>query len=52
LNVKGRAEAIEFYKRLARRGTRAGPNNTLMHAEIKIGTSVIMISDTVKVAGR
>jgi uncharacterized glyoxalase superfamily protein PhnB len=44
------SEAIEFYKKAFGAEERArmpGPNNTLMHAEIKIGTSVIMISDAV-----
>ena len=49
LRVKGAAEAIEFYKRAfgaEERGPRApGPNNSIMHAEIKIGNSVLMISD-------
>jgi PhnB protein len=47
--VQGAAEAIEFYERAfgaEERGPRApGPNNTIMHAEIKIGNSVLMISD-------
>jgi uncharacterized glyoxalase superfamily protein PhnB len=50
LCVKGAIEAIEFYKKAFGAEERArmpGPNNTLMHAEIKIGTSVIMISDAV-----
>jgi uncharacterized glyoxalase superfamily protein PhnB len=50
LSVKGAVEAIEFYKKAFGAEERArmpGPNNTLMHAEIKIGTSVIMISDAV-----
>jgi PhnB protein len=48
LNVKGAADAIEFYKKAFGAEERArmpGPNNTLMHAEIKIGNSVIMLSD-------
>jgi PhnB protein len=50
LNVKGAAEAIEFYKRAfgaEERGRMPGPNNSVMHAEIKIGDSVIMISDAI-----
>lgn len=51
LNVKGAAEAIEFYKRAfgaeeLRR--QAGPNNSLMHAEIKIGNSIVMLSDAMQ----
>jgi len=49
LNLKGAAEAIEFYKKAfgaEQRGPIApGPNNTVMHAEIKIGNSLIMIAD-------
>ena len=48
LNVKGASDAIEFYKKAFGAEERArmpGPNNTLMHAEIKIGNSVVMISD-------
>jgi PhnB protein len=49
LNVKGAAEAIEFYKKAfgaEEQGGRApGPNGTIMHAEIKIGNSFIMLSD-------
>jgi uncharacterized glyoxalase superfamily protein PhnB len=48
LNVKGAAEAIEFYKRAfgaEERSRMPGPNNMLMHAEIKIGNSLIMLAD-------
>lgn len=48
LNVKGAVEAIEFYKRAFGAEERArmmGPNNMVMHAEIRIGDSIIMISD-------
>ena len=48
LNVNGAAEAIEFYKKAFGAEERArmpGPNNTIMHGEIKIGTSIVMISD-------
>jgi uncharacterized glyoxalase superfamily protein PhnB len=51
LNVKGAAEAIEFYKKAFGAEERArmpGPNNTLMHAEIKIGTSIVMIADALR----
>jgi uncharacterized glyoxalase superfamily protein PhnB len=50
LNVKGAAEAIEFYKKAfgaEERGRMPGPNNTVMHAEIKIGDSILMISDAI-----
>jgi len=46
--VKGAAKAIDFYKN-ALGATELmrfpGPNNTVMHAEIKIGDSVIMLAD-------
>ena len=48
LSIKGAADAIEFYKKAfgaEERGRMPGPNNTIMHAEIKIGNSVIMIAD-------
>jgi len=48
LNVNGAAEAIEFYKKAFGAEERArmpGPNNKLMHAEIKIGNSIVMLSD-------
>jgi uncharacterized glyoxalase superfamily protein PhnB len=48
LSVKGAAEAIDFYKKAFGAEERArapGPNNTIMHAEIKIGNSVVMIAD-------
>lgn len=48
LIVKGAVRAIEFYKQ-AFGATEImrfpGPNNTIIHAEIKIGDSVIMLSD-------
>lgn len=48
LIVKGAARAIEFYKQ-AFGATEImrfpGPNNTIAHAEIKIGDSVIMLAD-------
>ena len=46
--VKGAAKAIDFYKNTlgATELMRfPGPNNTVMHAEIKIGDSVIMLAD-------
>jgi PhnB protein len=48
LNIKNAAEAIELYKKAfgAEEKSRAlGPNNMIMHAEIKIGNSFIMLSD-------
>ena len=51
LNVEGAAEAIEFYKKAFGAEERArapGPNNTIMHAEIKIGNSIVMISDAMR----
>jgi len=46
--VKGAAKAIDFYKN-AFGATELmrfpGPNNTVMHAEIKIGDSVVMLAD-------
>ena len=48
LIVKGAAKAIDFYKS-AFGATELmrfpGPNNTVMHAEIKIGDSPIMLAD-------
>ncbi len=48
LIVKGAAKAIDFYKN-AFGATELmrfpGPNNSVMHAEIKIGDSVIMLAD-------
>lgn len=48
LIVKGAAKAIDFYKNAfgAIEVMRfPGPNNTVMHAEIKIGDSVVMLAD-------
>ena len=48
LIVKGAEEAIEFYKRAFGaevRGIHHGPGNAVMHAEIKIGDSIIMLND-------
>jgi uncharacterized glyoxalase superfamily protein PhnB len=48
LNVKGAAQAIEFYKKAfgaEERGRMPGPNGTIMHAEIRIGNSLVMLSD-------
>jgi PhnB protein len=46
--VKGAADAIEFYKKAfgATEIMRmAGPNGAIMHAEIKIGDSIIMLGE-------
>ena len=48
LIVKGAADAIEFYKRVfgaAEIMRVPGPGGVLMHAEIKIGDSIIMLAD-------
>ena len=48
LIVRGAAEAIEFYKRAfgAQEVTRmAGPDGKIMHAEIRIGDSVVMLGE-------
>ena len=48
LVVKGAAEALEFYKKAfgATETLRMpGPGGRIMHAEIKIGDSVLMLSD-------
>ncbi len=48
LVVDGAAKAIEFYKRAfgaEELGRFPGPGGKLMHAEIKIGDSVVMLSD-------
>lgn len=48
LNVTGAAEAIEFYKQAfgaAERFRMPGPNNKILHAEIAIGGSIVMLSD-------
>jgi len=51
LNVKGAADAIEFYKKAfgaEERARMATPDGRIMHAEIKIGSSIVMISDAVQ----
>jgi uncharacterized glyoxalase superfamily protein PhnB len=51
--VKGAAEAIEFYKKAfgaEERMRMPGPDGSLMHAEIRIGDSVLMLTDAVKEA--
>jgi PhnB protein len=48
LSVDDAKKAIEFYKRAfgaTERGIMPGPNDTIAHAEVQIGDSVIMLSD-------
>jgi uncharacterized glyoxalase superfamily protein PhnB len=48
LIVRNAARAIEFYKQAfgaQERGVAKGPDGKVMHAEVKIGDSVIMLSD-------
>ena len=48
LNIKGAADAIDLYTKAfgaEERARMAGPNGVIMHAEIKIGNSVIMIAE-------
>jgi len=48
LSIQGAAEAIEFYKRAfgaKERLRMPGPNNSIAHAELEIGDSVVMLSD-------
>ena len=48
LTIEGAGEAIEFYKRAfgAKEVVRmAGPDGSLMHAEIRIGNSIVMLGE-------
>ncbi len=48
LMVRGAAEAIDFYQRAfgaQERYRMAGPDGSVMHAEIQVGDSVIMLAD-------
>ena len=48
LTVRNAARAIEFYKQAfgaVERGVMKGPDGKVMHAELKIGDSMIMLSD-------
>ena len=48
LIVKGAAKAIEFYKAVfgaTERMRMPGPNGTILHAELNLGDSVIMLAD-------
>lgn len=48
LIVDGASEAIEFYKTVlgaTERSRMPGPNNTIGHAELQLGDSVVMLAD-------
>jgi len=48
LTVRDAVSAIEFYKQAfgaVERGVAKGPDGKIMHAELKIGDSIIMLSD-------
>ncbi len=48
LTVRGAARAIEFYKQAfgaEARGIMPGPDGKIMHAEMRIGDSIIMLAD-------
>ena len=48
LTVRDAARAIEFYKQAfgaEERGVAKDPDGKVMHAELKIGDSIIMLSD-------
>ncbi len=49
ISVKGAAEAIDFYKRAfgaeEKREHAPGPNDSIMHAELKIGSSIVIVAD-------
>jgi PhnB protein len=48
LNVEGAAAALDFYKKAfgaEERVRMPGPDGKIMHSEIKIGDSVVMVSD-------
>jgi PhnB protein len=51
LNLKGAAQAIEFYKKAfgaEERFRMPGPNGVVMHAELKIGDSILMVSEAMQ----
>src|SRR3981081_2773217 len=48
LTVRDAARAIEFYKQAfgaVEKGVTKGPDGKVMHAELRIGDSIIMLSD-------
>jgi len=48
LSIRGCAAAIEFYKKAfgaQERSRMAGPGGSVMHAELKIGDSIVMMGD-------
>lgn len=50
ITLRDTAKAIEFYKRAfgaEERGLVRGPDGKVMHAEVKIGTSIVMMNDEV-----
>jgi uncharacterized glyoxalase superfamily protein PhnB len=50
LSINGAADAIAFYKKAFGAEERArmpGPDGKIMHAEIRIGDSVVMVSDAI-----
>lgn len=54
LTVKGAADAIDFYKRAfgaTELMRMPGPGGKLMHAEIKVGNSIVMLNDEVPEMG-
>ena len=55
LTIDGAAEAIEFYKRAfgaRERGRMEGPGGMVAHAELEIGSSVVMLADAFPQSGR
>jgi PhnB protein len=50
LNINGASDAIEFYKKAfgaVERLRMPGPDGKVMHAELKIGDSILMLSDAI-----
>ena len=51
LNVKGASDAIAFYKKAFGAEERVrlpGPDGSIMHAELKIGDSMVMLTDAIR----